>query len=76
MCVCARAYLDESRSQEGEAVFVCFTPLSLLSRLHLLTRFTLQCSCILQSPLFRIFVSAQKVVKVDGIYSHGVSYGP
>ncbi len=58
MCVCARAYLDESRSQEGEAVFVRLTPLSLslLSRLHLLTRFRLQCSCILQSPPFRIFV--------------------
>ncbi len=55
-CVCARAFVDESKSQEGEAVFVRFTPLSLLSRLHLLTRFTLQCSCILQSPLFRIFV--------------------
>ncbi len=55
-CVCARAYLDESKSQEGEAVLVRFTPLSLLSRLHLFSRFTLQCSCILQGPLFRIFV--------------------
>ncbi len=53
--MCARAYLDESRSQEGEAVFVRFIPLSLLSRLHLFSRFTLQCSCILQSPHFRTF---------------------
>ncbi len=60
MRVCADARIWMSQGVRKERQCLCALPLSLSSRLHLLTRTTLQCSCILQGPLFRIFVDTSR----------------
>ncbi len=64
MCVCARACVDESRSQEGEAVFVRSTPLS-LSFLGYTCLPDLRSS----APAFSRVPSSVFLLKGDGIHS-------
>ncbi len=63
VCVCARAFVDESKSQEGEAVLVRFNPLSL---------FFLGYTCLpdlrSSAPAFFRVPSSVFLLTRDGIY--------